>query len=105
MQCTSSSWRRFNNVINALLACAGPAADMAPLLEALKAEGVFVREVDTLGIAYHSPALEAFSAELRAGAGNHNVPHMGQMALCCVSHGPRRADRRCRQLCASQSRH
>ena len=37
------------------------------MLEALKAEGVFVREVDTLGIAYHSPALDAFSGELRAG--------------------------------------
>ena len=49
---------------------------MAPLLEALKAEGVFVREVDTLGIAYHSPALEAFGAELRAGA------HPGLRSRC-----------------------
>ena len=38
------------------------------MLEALKAEGVFVREVDTLGIAYHSPALDAFSDELRTGS-------------------------------------
>ncbi len=44
----------------------GPAAQLTPLLEALKAEGVFVRELDTLGIAYHSPALDAFSGALRA---------------------------------------
>lgn len=43
---------------------AGPATELAPLLEALKGEGVFVRELDTLGIAYHSPALDAFGAEL-----------------------------------------
>ena len=30
---------------------AGPAAELAPLLERLKAEEVFVRELDTLGIA------------------------------------------------------
>jgi len=46
---------------------AGPAVELAPLLETLKAEGVFVRELDTLGIAYHSPALDGFGAELRAG--------------------------------------
>ncbi len=27
-----------------------------------------MRELDTLGIAYHSPALDGFGAELRAGA-------------------------------------
>ena len=45
----------------------GPAAALQPLLDALKAEGAFVRELDTLGIAYHSPALDAFGDELRAG--------------------------------------
>ena len=44
----------------------GPAAELEPLLEALKGEGVFVRELDTLGVAYHSPALGAFCAELHA---------------------------------------
>ena len=64
--------------------CAGPAAELAPLLEVLKAEGVFVREVDTLGIAYHSPALEAFSTELRAGVAPCPLRHVSQEAWCCL---------------------
>ena len=31
----------------------------------LKEEGVFVRELNTLGIAYHSPALDPFCGRLR----------------------------------------
>ena len=38
---------------------------MAPLVAKLKEEGVFVRELNTLGIAYHSPALDPFCARLR----------------------------------------
>ena len=42
-----------------------------------------MREVDTLGIAYHSPALEPFSAELRAGEAPSPIPtcHRGRMVL------------------------
>lgn len=43
----------------------GPAEELAPLCAKLKDEGVFVRELDTLGIPYHSPALEPFSDKLR----------------------------------------
>ena len=48
-------------------AFAGPSDALSPLLAALKTEGIFVREVDTLGIAYHSPALLPFAEDLRAG--------------------------------------
>ena len=44
---------------------AGPEAQLAPLLAKLKDEGVFVRELSTLGIAYHSPALEPFTGKLQ----------------------------------------
>ena len=44
---------------------AGPQAELGPLCAKLKDEGVFVRELDTLGIAYHSPALEPFCDKLR----------------------------------------
>ncbi len=46
-------------------AAAGPAAQLSPLCAQLKEEGVFVRELDTLGIAYHSPALNPFADKLR----------------------------------------
>jgi hypothetical protein len=42
----------------------GPEEELKPLCQRLKDENVFVREVDTLGIAYHSPALEPFSGVL-----------------------------------------
>ena len=51
-----------------LFGTAGPAAELEPLLEKLKKEEVFVRELDTLGIAYHSPGLRAYVDELTAGA-------------------------------------
>ncbi len=38
------------------------------MLEVLKAEGVFVRELDTRGLAFHSPVLQAHLPELQAGA-------------------------------------
>jgi fatty acid synthase len=47
--------------------CAGPEEDLKPLLEELKAEGIFVRELDTRGLAFHSPVLQPHLAELQAG--------------------------------------
>ena len=44
---------------------AGPQEELSPLCAKLKDEGVFVRELDTLGIAYHSPALNPFCDKLR----------------------------------------
>ena len=41
----------------ACCAGAGPAAELRPVLEELTAGGVFVRELDTNGVAFHSPAL------------------------------------------------
>ena len=55
----------FPRLMSSLLA--GPADALSPLLAALKAEKVFVREVDTLGVAYHSPALLPFAEDLRSG--------------------------------------
>ncbi|KAK9904717.1 hypothetical protein WJX75_001194 [Coccomyxa subellipsoidea] len=52
-----------NSPVNVTLA--GPAEELAPLCAKLKDEGVFVRELDTLGIAYHSPALNPFCDKLR----------------------------------------
>ncbi|CAK0731645.1 hypothetical protein CVIRNUC_000023 [Coccomyxa viridis] len=43
----------------------GPADQLSPLVAKLAADGVFTREVDTLGIAYHSPALQPLTTELR----------------------------------------
>ncbi|EIE23140.1 hypothetical protein COCSUDRAFT_47508 [Coccomyxa subellipsoidea C-169] len=44
----------------------GPEGDLKPLLEQLKAEGVFVRELDTRGLAFHSPVLQSHLPELQA---------------------------------------
>jgi hypothetical protein len=44
---------------------AGPEEELKPFLQTLKNENIFVKEVDTLGIAYHSPALEPFSGTLK----------------------------------------
>ena len=46
----------------------GPAAQLEPLATQLKAEGVFVRELDTRGAAFHSPCLDATLPKLRQGA-------------------------------------
>jgi hypothetical protein len=45
----------------------GPAKELRKITEALKAEGVFVKEVETLGLAFHSPALDPLLPELRQG--------------------------------------
>ncbi len=45
---------------------AGPAEELRPLLAQLQAEGVFVRELDTRGAAFHSPALTPSLPALRA---------------------------------------
>ena len=50
---------------------AGPEGDLKPLLEQLKAEGVFVRELDTRGLAFHSPVLQSHLPELQAGKPSH----------------------------------
>ena len=41
--------------------------DLQPLLDGLKAEGIFVRELATGGVAYHSPLLDPLLPDLRAG--------------------------------------
>ena len=46
---------------------AGPEEDIKPLLEQLKAENVFVRELDTRGLAFHSPVLQPHLGELKKG--------------------------------------
>ncbi|CAK0786732.1 hypothetical protein CVIRNUC_009946 [Coccomyxa viridis] len=43
----------------------GPEEEIKPLLEQLKAEGVFVRELDTRGLAFHSPVLQSHLGELK----------------------------------------
>ena len=53
---------------------AGPQEELSPLCAKLKDEGVFVRELDTLGIAYHSPALNPFCDKLRRAL-SAVVPH------------------------------
>ena len=45
----------------------GPKEDLQPLLEALKAEGVFVRELSTCDVSYHAPALDPVLPGLRSG--------------------------------------
>ena len=48
-------------------AVTGPEEEIKPLLEQLKAEGVFVRELDTRGLAFHSPVLQSHLGELKEG--------------------------------------
>ena len=64
------------------MAAAGPEAELAPLVAKLKEEGVFVRELNTLGIAYHSPALDPFCGRLRTRA-----PSCQKLGLC-TAHVP-----------------
>ena len=47
-------------------AAAGPAAELRPLLDELLGNGVFVRELDTNGNAFHSPMLAPTLPQLRA---------------------------------------
>ncbi len=53
---------------------------MRPIIKGMAADGVFVREVESRGLAYHSPALDSAVPGLIAGAlptgakvGLHNV--------------------------------
>ena len=45
----------------------GPKEELQQLLDALKAEEVFVRELSTCGVAYHSPLLDPVLPQLSAG--------------------------------------
>ena len=56
---------------------AGPEEELSDLCAKLKEEGVFVRELDTLGIAYHSPALIPFCDRLHSVLSGV-VPHPKQ---------------------------
>ena len=53
--------------------------DLQPLLEGLKGEGIFVRELATGGVAYHSPLLDPLLPDLRAG-----VPSAMLIFLCSI---------------------
>jgi hypothetical protein len=55
-------------VTTAFSISAGPADELRALLAELAAEGAFVRELETGGVAYHSPMLQPVLAELHAGA-------------------------------------
>ena len=50
-----------------IAAVTGPEEEIKPLLEQLKAEGVFVLELDTRGLAFHSPVLQPHLGELKEG--------------------------------------
>lgn len=50
-----------------LFCVVGPAAEMEKLIVALEKEDIFVRRVDTLGVAFHSAALDPLLHELREG--------------------------------------
>ena len=60
-------WTMAGSLADGKTIFAGPAAELEPLLAKLKVEEVFVRELDTLGIAYHSPGLRAYAEDLAAG--------------------------------------
>ena len=55
-------------------AVTGPEEEIKPLLEQLKAEGVFVRELDTRGLAFHSPVLQSHLGELKEGEQPIHLP-------------------------------
>lgn len=46
---------------------AGPEEELRKITQQLQADGVFVREVETLGLAFHSPALDPLLPELKKG--------------------------------------
>lgn len=46
---------------------AGLASELGPFLEILRGQNVFVREVETWGVAYHSPALGEAVPDLTEG--------------------------------------
>lgn len=52
----------------------GPEDELRTVLRALVAEGTFVRELDTSGVAYHSQMLQPVLAELQAGEARTSWP-------------------------------
>ena len=80
MPAVASSGYVFSRLTGSWLA--GPADALSPLLAALKEEKVFVREVDTLGVAYHSPALLPFAEDLRAGGAAWAATHDDPLDAC-----------------------
>ena len=60
----------------------GPEDEIKPLLEQLKAEGVFVRELDTRGLAFHSPVLQSHLGELKEGEQQTHVPSYLRRKQC-----------------------
>lgn len=46
---------------------AGPAEELREIAASLQEQKVFARELDTLGLAYHSPALDPLLPELQQG--------------------------------------
>lgn len=54
---------------------AGPADEIGCIIKDLQQEGVFVREVETLGLAYHSPALEPLLPFLKKGRPSVIIAH------------------------------
>ena len=62
---------------------AGPAGDVLSIIETLKDEGVFAREVDTLGLAFHSPALDPLLPELTQGRPLGVIGSFNPLAVQC----------------------
>ena len=60
-------------------ACAGPAKELRALLQLLQADDVFVKELDTKGMAFHSPALLPTLLPLRTGRHPAHVGKSGRM--------------------------
>ena len=76
--CRSEEFRQPTDFAGAMAEClgavTGPEEEIKPLLEQLKAEGVFVRELDTRGLAFHSPVLQSHLGELKEGEQQTQVP-------------------------------
>ncbi len=62
----------------------GPKEELQQLLDALKAEEVFVRELSTSEVAYHSPLLDPVLPKLSAG---ERRAHQLLQAECSVLRG------------------
>lgn len=54
-------------VFEAAVYIAGPAEELRSIAASLQEDGVFARELDTLGLAFHSPALDPLLPELSKG--------------------------------------
>ena len=72
--------------LNLVAACAGPAEELGSIIEDLQKEGVFVRGVETLGLAYHSPALDPLLPFLKQGEEYWKIGRkLGDAATCQAS--------------------